>query len=160
MRALSDAVLDLNTKVSPDGQLIMTDTAHLTRLSADATPFIKTAPLQKVFAEDCTATVGYAASFGNFLPSLKVQYSYYNFLNKANISDLSVFIDTATQVLNVNHRGDWIDVLDSGAASSSASFLASLNYLVRRPRRHCFWMARESRDRRTTTNLWGGRRCC
>ena len=126
--SVKEAVLELNTKVSPDGQLIMTDQAHLTRLSADATPFIKTAPLQKVFAEDCTATVGYAASVGDFAPDLQVQYSYYNFLNNARVSDLSVFIDTATQVLNVNHRGDWADALQSGAQSTSASFLATLNY--------------------------------
>jgi hypothetical protein len=126
--SVEEAVVDLNTKISADGQLIMTDQAHLTRLSADATPFVKTAPLQKVFAEDCAATVGYAASFGDFLPSLQVQYSYYNFLNKAKVSDLSLFIDTATQVLNVNHRGDWLDALQSGASSGPASFLATLSY--------------------------------
>jgi hypothetical protein len=72
--SVQEAVVDLTTKVSPDGQLIMTDQAHLSRLSADATPFVKTAPMQKVFAEGCTATVGYAASVSDFAPTLQVHY--------------------------------------------------------------------------------------
>ena len=74
-----DATLDMAIKVSEDGQLIITDTAHLTRLSATATPFVKSDQLRKALAEDCVATVGYAVSLGSLAPQLKVAYSYFDY---------------------------------------------------------------------------------
>jgi hypothetical protein len=126
--SVQEAVLDMSTKVSADGQLIITDEAHLTRLSADATPFVKGASLQKVFAEDCTATVGYAAAYGDLAPELHVKYSYYEYLRNAQASDLSIFLATATQLLSSDIETDWTQVAQAKSASQSASFLASLDY--------------------------------
>jgi hypothetical protein len=126
--SVQDSTLGLSTKITEDGQLIMTDTAHLNRLSATATPFVKSDQLRKVFTEDCVATVGYSVSFGNFVPNLKVAYSYFNYKDHAKTSDLSLFVSTATELGESTVTSDWQQVLNSGAPSQQASMLASLGY--------------------------------
>ena len=128
--SIQEATLTLSTRVSDDGQLIFTDQAHLVRLSADATPFIKAAPLQSVIAEDCVATVGYAAAFGHFIPQLQVAYSYFSLKTNARTSDLALFLDTAAQLLGKDQTGPWAQILQAGARSQTASLLAALTYDV------------------------------
>jgi hypothetical protein len=125
---VQDATLDMSSKVSDDGQLIITDTAHLTRLAATATPFVKSNQLRNVFAEDCVATIGYSVSFGNFVPALKVGYSYFSYKSKAHQTDLQLFVDTATQLGEANAANDWAGTVRSNAVSQAASLFASLSY--------------------------------
>ncbi|WP_263385202.1 hypothetical protein [Granulicella arctica] len=125
---VNDATLDMAAKVSEDGQLVITDTAHLTRLAATTTPFIKADQLRNVFAEDCIATIGYAVSFGSFIPTLKVGYSYFSYKSKAHRADLQQFVDTATQLGEDSVAGDWSGTLQSNSISQAASLFASLNY--------------------------------
>ena len=125
---VQEATLDMSAKVSDDGQLILTDTAHLTRLAATATPFVKSDQLRNVFAEDCVATIGYAVSFGSFVTTLKVGYSYFSYKSKARQADLQLFVDTATQLGEANAASDWAGTLQSNSASQAASLFASLNY--------------------------------
>ena len=126
--SVNDATLDMSAKVSDDGQLILTDTAHLTRLAATATPFIKGDQLRNVFAEDCVATIGYSVSFGSLIPTIKVNYSYYSYKSKAHQPDLQLFVNIATQLAEVDAAGEWQQILQSNSASQAASLLASLNY--------------------------------
>jgi hypothetical protein len=125
---VTDAVKVFSAKVSDDGQLILTDTAHLTRLAATATPFVKGDQLRKVFAEDCVATIGYSASFGTVVPALTVGYSYFSYKSKARQADLELFVDTATQLREAKAAGDWAGTLKSNANSQAASLLVSLDY--------------------------------
>jgi hypothetical protein len=125
---VQDATLDMSAKVSDDGQLILTDTAHLTRLAATATPFVRSDQLRNVFAEDCVATIGYSASFGSFVTTLKVGYSYFSYKSKAHQTDLQLFVDTATQLGEANAASDWAGTLQSNSVSQAASMFASLNY--------------------------------
>jgi hypothetical protein len=126
--SVSDATLDMSSKVSDDGQLVLTDTAHLARLAATATPFIKSDQLRNVFAEDCIATIGYSVSFGSFVTTLKVGYSYFSYKSKARGADLQLFVETATQLGEANASADWEGVLQSNSNSQAASLFASLNY--------------------------------
>ena len=125
---IRDSVVDISSKVSEDGQLILTDTAHVTRLSADATPFIKSEQLQRVVAEDCVSTIGYLASCGSLAPSVKVTYSYFDYKTQANISDLGVFISIAEKLRGTFKAGDWSSTVRSMLPSQQASFLAELVY--------------------------------
>lgn len=125
---VSDSLVDLSSKVSEDGQLILTDTVHLTRLSADVTPFIKSDQLQKVVAEDCVSTIGYLASCGSLAPSLKVNFSYFDYKSRANISDLGIFISIAERLRGTFKAGDWSSLMQSMRPSQQASFLADLVY--------------------------------
>jgi hypothetical protein len=124
----NDATLDLQAKVSDDGQLVITDKAHLTRLAADATPFVKSGQLRNVYAEDCVATIGYAASFGSFLTTLKVGYNYYSYKRNPSRSDLQLFVDIAAQLNESTAESDWAAVLSSNSIGQAASFFASLSY--------------------------------
>ncbi len=126
--SVQDATLDLSAKVSDDGRLILTDTAHLTRLAATATPFVKSDQLRNVFAEDCVATIGYSVSFGSFVTTLKVGYSYFSYKSKAHQADLQLFVDTATQLGEANATSDWAGTMQSNSVSQAASLFASLNY--------------------------------
>lgn len=126
--SIQDSIVDIASKVSEDGQLILTDTAHLTRLSADATPFVKADQLQRVLAEDCVATIGYVAGCGALVPSLQVNYTYFDYENRANVSDLQSFIATAEQLDEAIGNDDWAQLLESTAASQHAYFLAELVY--------------------------------
>ncbi|WP_058187822.1 hypothetical protein [Terracidiphilus gabretensis] len=126
--SVNDATLDMSAKVSEDGQLIITDTAHLTRLAATATPLVKGDQLRKVYVEDCVATIGYSASFGNFVPTLKVGYNYFSYKRHAHQADLQLFVDTATQLGEANATGDWAAMLQSNSVSQAASLFASLGY--------------------------------
>jgi hypothetical protein len=126
--SVQDSILDMATKVSDDGQVILTDTAHLTRLAADTTPLVKGDQLRKVIAEDAVATVGYAASFGSTVPQLTVNYSYYQFERNARSSDLTLFSETATAMDEPGVSGDWQELEDSGINSQQASFFANLTY--------------------------------
>ena len=126
--SVQDAALDMKTKVGEDGQLVITDTAHLTRLSATATPFVKSDQLRKVFAEDCVATVGYAVSFGTTIPQLKVAYSYFDYESHSGISDLTLFVDIANRLGETNATKDWANTIQSATPSQAASFFASLGY--------------------------------
>ncbi len=125
---VNDATLHMCARVSDDGQLIITDTAHLTRLAATATPFVKGDQLRNVFAEDCVATIGYAISLGHFAPTLKVGYSYFVYKSKARPADLQLFVDTATQLGEAKAAGDWAGTLQSNSNSQGASLFASLSY--------------------------------
>ena len=125
---VTDAVKKFSAKVSDDGQLVLTDTAHLTRLAATATPFIKSDQLRKVFAEDCVATIGYSASLGTVVPTLKVAYNYYSYKRKAHHADLELFVDTAVQLREAQAAGDWAGTLQSNSNSQAASLFISLNY--------------------------------
>lgn len=125
---VQDATLDMSAKVSDDGQLILTDTAHVTRLAATATPFVKSDQLRNVFAEDCVATIGYSVSFGSFITTLKVGYNYFIYKSKAQKADLQLFVDTATQLGEANAASDWARTLQSSSISQAASLFASLNY--------------------------------
>ena len=87
--SVQEAALDLAAKVSDDGQFILTDWAHLTRLVADTTPLVKGDQLRQVVAEDAVATVGYASSFGSAVPQLSVSYNYCQFERNAHSSDLT-----------------------------------------------------------------------
>ncbi len=126
--SVNDSIVEISSKVSEDGQLILTDTAHLTRLAADATPFVRSDQLQKVFAEDCVATIGYAAGCGTLAPSLKVNYSYFDYKSRAKVSDLQTFIATAEQLGETVKADDWSQIIQSTAASQQAHFLAELVY--------------------------------
>jgi hypothetical protein len=126
--SVNDATLDMSAKVSDDGQLILTDTAHLTRLSATATPLVKGDQLRKVYVEDCVATIGYSASFGNFVPTLKVGYNYFSYKHNARQADLQLFVDTATQLGAASAAGDWAAMLQSNSVSQVASLFATLGY--------------------------------
>ena len=123
-----DSVVDISSKVSEDGQLILTDTAHVTRLSADVTPFIKSEQLQRVVAEDCVSTIGYLASCGSLAPSVKVAYSYFDYKSQANVSDLEIFISIAEKLRGTFKAGDWSSTVRSMLPSQQASFLAELVY--------------------------------
>jgi hypothetical protein len=126
--SVQESNLEMTAKVSDDGQLVLTDKAHLTRLSADATPLIKGDQLRKVFAEDCVATVGYASSFGSLVPQLKVNYSYYDWQRNAQPSDLQLFVLIADKLGAPNVSNDWNAMLQSQALSQSASLQATLSY--------------------------------
>jgi hypothetical protein len=126
--SVNDATLDMQAKVSEDGQLVITDKAHLTRLSADATPFVKSDRLRNVCAEDCVATIGYSASFGSFLTTLKVGYNYFSYKSKASSADLQLFVDTAIKLGETNAGNDWKAALQSNFASQRASLFATLSY--------------------------------
>jgi hypothetical protein len=123
-----DATLNMSATVSEDGQLIMTDTAHLRRLAASATPFVKGDQLRHVLAEDCVATIGYAVSFGRFITTLKVGYSYFDYKSKARPDDLRLFVYTALQLGAANAAMDWAGILHANSNSQAASLFASLNY--------------------------------
>jgi hypothetical protein len=125
---VSDSVVDLCSKVSEDGQLILTDTAHLTRLSADATPFIKSDQLQRVLAEDCVSTIGYLASCGSLAPSIKINYSYFDYKSRANLTDLRQFISIAGKLGGTFKADDWSSIIQSTLPSQQAHFLANLSY--------------------------------
>ncbi|HYK37850.1 hypothetical protein [Alloacidobacterium sp.] len=126
--SVQDAVRKMGTKISEDGQLVITDTAHLTRLSATVTPFVKSDQLRKVFSEDCVATVGYAVSLGQLAPQLKVDYSYFDYESHAHISDLQLFVDTAGRLGESDAKADWANVIQAGISSQSASLFATLTY--------------------------------
>jgi hypothetical protein len=126
--SVQDSTLKMSMKVAEDGQLIITDEAHLSRLGATATPFVKSDQLRKVYSEDCVATVGYAVSFGKIVPQLKVTYSYFDYESRANASNLALFVDTAVKLGEAGAQADWAEILKSGIASQSASLLASLGY--------------------------------
>jgi hypothetical protein len=128
--SVNDATLDMSAKVSEDGQLIITDTAHLKRLAATATPLdkVKADQLRKVYVEDCVATIGYSASFGSFVPTLKVGYNYFSYKRNAHQADLQLFVDTAKQIGEANAAGDWAVTLQSNSVSQAASLYASLGY--------------------------------
>jgi hypothetical protein len=125
---VEDSTLDMFAKVSEDGQLTITDTAHLTRLSADATPFVKSDQLRRVFAEDCVATMGYAASFGSIASTLRVGYNYFNYKSKAQRSDLQLFLATANALGETSASGDWSSIAQSNVSSQYASISAALNF--------------------------------
>jgi hypothetical protein len=125
---VSDSLVDISSKVSEDGQLILTDTAHVTRLSADVTPFIKSEQLQKVVAEDCVSTIGYLASCGSLAPSVKVNYRYFDYKSHANVSDLGLFISIAEKLLGTFKTDDWSSTVQSMLPSQQASFLAEFVY--------------------------------
>ncbi len=128
--SVNDAVLDLATQVSDDGQIILTDTAHLTRLSASATPTspVKADQLRKVYAEDCVATMGYAASLGGVVVTPSVAYNYFFYEKNAHPADLQLFVETATKLGKAGAAGDWAAALQSGLGSQAASIFASLGY--------------------------------
>jgi hypothetical protein len=125
---VNDATLDMSVKACDDGQLIITDTAHLTRLAATTTPFVRNDQLRNVFAEDCVATIGYAASFGSFVPTIAVGYSYFSYKSKAHQPDLQLFVDSAVRLGATAATGGWAIVLHSNSASQAASLYVSLNY--------------------------------
>jgi hypothetical protein len=106
----------------------MRPSAHLTRLAATTTPFVKSDQLRNVFAEDCVATIGYAVSLGSVVPTFKVGYSYFSYKSKARSADLQLFVDTATQLGEAAAAGDWAGKLESNSVSQAASLFASLNY--------------------------------
>ena len=126
--SVQESVVELSTKVTEDGQLILTDSAHLTRLSADATPFVKSDPLRRVYAEDCAATVGYAASLGPLAAGLTVKYSYYDYESQASVGVLQGFVDLAGELGEAGASGDWSEFLEASAGSQHASILAALDY--------------------------------
>ena len=126
--SVQESILENVTKVSEDGQLIMTDTAHVTRLSADATPLVKSDQLRRVFAEDCAATIGYVSSFGSFAPQISVNYGYFDYLSRARSTDLELFVETATALGLNAAASDWAITLELKSSSQTASFFASLGY--------------------------------
>ncbi len=126
--SVNDATLDMSAKTSEDGQLVLTDTAHVTRLAATTTPFVKSDQLRNVFTEDCVATIGYAVSFGGFVTTVKVGYNYFSYKSKARKADLQLFVETATQLGEATAAGGWAGMLNSNAVSQAASLFASLNY--------------------------------
>ncbi len=128
--SIQEAVLTLSAKVSEDGQLILTDQAHLTRLSAEATPLVRSTPLGSVVAEDCAATVGYAVAFGHFAPQLQMSYRYFSLKSNSRISDLSLFLDTVAELLNEDVTPPWKQTLEASARSQTTSLLTSLTYDV------------------------------
>jgi hypothetical protein len=73
--SVEQASLEMTVKVSDDGQVVIADKATLTRLSATATPFVKSDLLRKVLAEDFVATMGYSTSLGHLSTSLDVHYT-------------------------------------------------------------------------------------
>jgi hypothetical protein len=125
---VTDATLDMSAKASEDGQLILTDTAHLTRLAATTTPLVRSDQLRNVFAEDCVATIGYSVSFGSFVPTLKVAYSYFSYKSKARKADLQLFVDTATQLGETGAAGGWAITLRANSVSQAASLFVALSY--------------------------------
>lgn len=117
-----------HAKVSEDGQIILTDTEHLTRLEATATPLVKTDLLRHVYAEDCVATVGYAASLGSLTPQLEVAFSYYDYRDRMSITDLQFFFQIAEQVGIAHPASAWEDPLQGPVSNKPGSFFASLLY--------------------------------
>jgi hypothetical protein len=127
--SVEEASLQMTAKVADDGQVVLADKATLTRLGADATPFIKSDLLRKVLAEDFVATVGYSTSLGHLAAALSVHYSYYVYLRHAGAADLANFVSLAALFASKGDpKSDWAAILRSGAASQNASSLASLVY--------------------------------
>ena len=127
--SVQTASLDMNMKASDDGQVVITDKATLSRLSATATPMVKSDLLRKALAEDFVATMGYCASFGRVETQLQLSYTYYQYEHKANRSDLQTFVSIATVLTgSAVPQAEWDPILKLGAHSQSASVLASLAY--------------------------------
>ena len=82
----------------------------------------------KVLVDDGTATISYAASFGKFIPSLTVGYTFFDYKGRGNSSDLSLFLQIADGVLGTDASTPWTAILQSGVNSQSASVNAVLNY--------------------------------
>jgi hypothetical protein len=126
---VQDASLETNVKTSEDGQVVITNTATLTRLNATVTPFVKGDQLRKVLVEDFVATVGYSSSVASFAPELKASYTYFNAKDRAGKADLLIFVETAELISgSTTPEADWAALLSSGASSQAASLLASLTY--------------------------------
>jgi hypothetical protein len=127
--SVEQASLEMNVKVSEDGQIVIADKATMTRLQATATPFIKSDRLRKVLAEDFVATVGYKTSLGHLATSLDVQYTFYDYHHRAQSADLATFVGIATVLATTGDPGkDWAPLLQTGLSSQSAAVLASLGY--------------------------------
>jgi hypothetical protein len=126
---VQSASLDMSTKASDDGQVVITDKATLTRLNATATPMVKSDRLRNVLAEDFVATAGYTSSLGKLTSSLKVNYSYYDYESRGHASDLQIFAATAEVLEDSNSPlQDWQTLIQSKVQSQAASFAASLAY--------------------------------
>jgi len=126
---VQDASLETNVKTSEDGQVVITNTATLTRLNATVTPFVKGDQLRKVLVEDFVATVGYSSSVASFAPQLNASYTYFNAKSRAGKADLLVFVETAELISgSTTPEADWAALLSSGASSQAASLLAALTY--------------------------------
>jgi hypothetical protein len=127
--SVEQALLEMTVKVSDDGQVVIADKATLTRLSATATPFVKSDLLRKVLAEDFVATMGYSTSLGHLSTSLDVHYTYYDYLRRARSADLAHFVSIAATLADAGDpKQDWAALQHSGISSQSASLLASLGY--------------------------------
>ncbi len=127
--SVQTASLNMSVKVSDDGQVVITDTAGLARLSATATPFVKSDLLRKVLAEDFVATVGYCTSLGSLAAQLKVNYSYYNYASHAHSSDLLEYVGAAGVLVKSSKPSvDWQSFLQGTLPSQSASLFALLQY--------------------------------
>jgi hypothetical protein len=126
---VQSASLQMTVKVAEDGQVVIADTASLSRLSATTTPLIKSALLRKVLAEDFIATVGYSTSLGRTATDLKVSYSYYDYETHTHVSDLQLFLSAAAALTNGTAPAqEWNAIVQAGMSSQSASLLASLTY--------------------------------
>ncbi len=127
--SIEQASLQMTVKVSDDGQVVIADKATLTRLSAAATPFVKSDLLRKVLAEDFVATMGYSTSLGPLATNLEVHYTYYDYQRHARSADLALFVSIAATLADAGDpKQDWSALLHSGLSSQSASLLASLAY--------------------------------
>lgn len=128
--SVQDACLQMVVKASDDGQVVITDSATLSRLDATATPLVSSDRLRQVLVEDFVATMGYLSSSGKLTSNLKLDYSYYRYKSRANVSDLGAFVGTATVLLNGSKKPqqDWASVLRLKQSSQSSSLLATLTY--------------------------------
>jgi len=74
------------------------------------------------------ATIGYAASFGSFVPTIAVGYNYFSYKSKAHQPDLQLFGDTAVQLGATAATRAWTIMLRANSVSQAASLYVSLNY--------------------------------
>ncbi len=127
--SVSDAALDLQTRTTDTGQLILTDTAHVKLLTTDTT-VVSTDKLRQVLDEEGAATVTYAATVGKIVPQLTVMYSFFNYQASAKTDDLQGFLAIARAVTGKDLSAPWTTFLHAGTRSQTAYLEVALKYDV------------------------------
>jgi hypothetical protein len=68
------------------------------------------------------------ASCGSLAPSIKINYSYFDYKSRANLADLGQFISIAGRLGGTFKADDWSSIIQSTLPSQQAHFLANLAY--------------------------------
>ena len=127
--SVNDAAIDLQTKVTDTGQLILTDTAHAELLSAD-TNVVSADKLRQLLVEEGAATVTYAAMVGGVVPQLTVMYGYFKYKSGAKVGDLQEFLAIAHAVTGKDLSAPWAAILGAQRGSQNAYLEVALKYDV------------------------------